>query len=106
MKATVPQQRGSLYAWNVTSMELVIQTKMPEISKDMKISVAAVSMCSQMQGQEVIFNKKGGERQPSSAWACCYAYAIYFACLFISSVHDYILILLIIINYSYIHVQK
>ena len=61
VQATIPQQIRSFYTWNVTGTELVTRMEMPKISKDMRISVAAVSMCSELQGQEVFFNKKGGE---------------------------------------------
>lgn len=52
VQATIPQHSRPFYTQNVTSTEVLIRmdSEVPIASKDMKISISAVSRCSEVQG--------------------------------------------------------
>ena len=58
VQVTIPQQISPLYTANVTSTEMFMRMELPVIPNDMNLSVAAVSRCSEIQGQQVVFEYK------------------------------------------------
>ena len=100
VQVTIPQQSSPLYAANVTSTELLMRMELSVIPKDMNLSVAAVSRCSETQGQQVVIQYKHyGETAADVATE--YSHALSFA----TTVHTGITKNLLLQNISLVRLQ-